>query len=120
MTRTARIASFVVVGVLGWGGWGLTRLRADERVDPAAKQLQATHGLFKRGLYKEAAEEYARFLKQHGGHSLATEARYGLAVALFRQNEFAKAAEPLAEVLKDAKFAQRDEALAVLGHCYLT
>src|SRR5687767_493724 len=120
MTRTAWIASFVVVGVLGWGGWGPTRLRADEGVDPAAKQLQATHGLFKRGLYKEAAEEYARFLKQHGGHSLGAGARYGLAVALVRQSEYAKAAGPLTEVLKEAKFAQREEALAVLGHCYLT
>ena len=125
MARTGVLAAaaswLLLLGMMSGGaGWCRAAEADASGVDPAAKQLQATHGLFKRGLFKEAAEEYAGFLKKYGGHELAGEARYGLAIARFRLGEFAEAASVLAEVVKDQKFPQRDEALAVLGHCYLS
>jgi TolA-binding protein len=90
-----------------------------QSVDAATKQLTAAHGLFQRGLYKLAAAEYEGFLKDHGDHAEATTAKYALGVCRYRLNEYDAAVASLNEVLRDAKFAQRDDALAVVGHCHL-
>lgn len=90
-----------------------------QQVDPATKKLLAAHGLFQRGLFKLAAPEYESFLNDHADHPDATTARYALAVCHYRLNEFEPAIQLLSEVLKDDKFKQRDEALAVLGHSHL-
>lgn len=92
----------------------------DQQVDPATKQLLAANGLYTRGLYKLAADEYEGFLKDNAGHAQATAARYALAVCRYRLKEFSPAVDQLRQVLGDAKFGQRDEALAVLGHCELS
>ena len=93
---------------------------ADQQVDPAKKQLTAANGLFTRGLFKLAAQEYADFLEKYPTHADATTARYALAVSQYRLREYDKAAEQLYRVVADNKFEQRDEALAVLGHCELS
>jgi len=89
-------------------------------VDAGTKKLMAANGLYSRGLYKLAADEYSEFLDQYPDHTKATAARYALAVCRYRLREFDKAVEQLRRVLQDAKFDQRDEALAVLGHCELS
>src|SRR5690348_15693182 len=93
---------------------------AGQQVDPAKKQLTAANGLFTRGLFKLAAQEYADFLDKYPTHADATTARYALAISRYRLREYAKAAEQLRQVIADNKFEQRDEALAVLGHCELS
>lgn len=90
-----------------------------QQVDPATKKLLAAHGLFQRGLFKLAAPEYESFLKDHADHPDATTARYAVAVCRYRLNEFEPAIQLLDEVLRDERFKQRDEALAVLGHSHL-
>jgi len=92
----------------------------NQQVDPAAKKLIAANGLYSRGLFKLAASEYSEFLQQYPSHAQATAARYALAVCQYRLQDFAKGAEELRKVLADSKFEQRDEALAVLGHCELS
>jgi len=92
----------------------------NQQVDAAAKRLMAANGLFNRGLFKQAAQEYDEFLAQYPTHAQATAARYWMAVCQYRVREFDKAAEQLRRVVQDQKFAQRDEALAVLGHCELS
>lgn len=89
-------------------------------VDAAAKKLAAAHGLFQRGLYKLAGQEYADFLKDNPAHAEASTARYALGVCRYRQGQFDAAAGLLDEVLRDARFTQRDDALAVLGHSHLS
>lgn len=91
-----------------------------QQVDPARKKLTAANGLFSRGLYKLAAQEYSEFLEQYPASPDATTARYALAVSQYRLREFDKAAQQLRQVIQDNKFDQRDEALAVLGHCELS
>src|SRR4051812_44640943 len=92
---------------------------AAQQGDPATKKLMAAHGLYQRGLFKLAAPEYESFLNENAGHPDATTARYALAVCRYRLNEFEPAIQLLNEVLRDEKFKQRDEALAVLGHSHL-
>jgi TolA-binding protein len=92
----------------------------EQQVDPATKQLLAANGLYTRGLYKLAADEYQQFLQANPKHAQATAARYALAVCRYRLKEYGPAVEELRKVLGEAKFEQRDEALAVLGHCELS
>jgi TolA-binding protein len=92
---------------------------AQAPVDAATKKLMAANGLFTRGLFKLAAEQYTEFLSENASHPQATAARYALAVCRYRLHEFPDAVEKLRLVLADSKFDQRDEALAVLGHCEL-
>ncbi|MCE5325189.1 MAG: tetratricopeptide repeat protein [Planctomycetaceae bacterium] len=89
--------------------------------DAAMKQLMAASGLFDKGLYKMAITEYEAFLAKYPTHEKASAARYGLAVCHYRLKPpaYAEAAKALNELVKDKKFSQRDEALAVLGHCLL-
>jgi TolA-binding protein len=93
--------------------------KAQQQVDPATKKLLAAHGLFQRGLFKLAVPEYESFLHENPSHAEATTARYALAVCHYRLNEFDPAIQLLDQVVKDASFRQRDEALAVLGHSHL-
>ena len=90
-----------------------------QQVDPATKKLLAAHGLYQRGLFKLAAPEFEEFLRDNPTHADTTTARYALAVCRYRLNEFEPAIALLNEVLRDDKFKQRDEALAVLGHSHL-
>ncbi|QOV88336.1 tetratricopeptide repeat protein [Humisphaera borealis] len=89
-------------------------------VNPAQKLLLQAAGRFGRGLFRPAAGDYESFLKQFPQHAEATNARYALAICHYRLNEFDKAVPLLEQVLADAKFAQRDEATAVLGHANLS
>ncbi|HWC89558.1 MAG TPA: tetratricopeptide repeat protein, partial [Pirellulales bacterium] len=90
------------------------------QVDVATKKLMAANGLFQRGLFKLAADEYADFLNQYPKHAEITSARYALAVCYYRLSDFARAVPLLQQVAQDEKFEQRDEALAVLGHSELS
>ena len=91
-----------------------------KKADAATKQLMAANGLFRRGLFELAAQDYSGFLTKYPGHAESGTARYGLAICHYRLNQYAKAAEHLQELVKDRQFKQRDEALAVLGHCLLS
>lgn len=88
--------------------------------DAAQKKLLAASGLFNRGMFRLAATNYQDFLQQFPAHPDTTSARYALGVCHYRLNEFDKSVEALTLVLADAKFEQRDEALAVIGHSNLS
>lgn len=92
---------------------------AEQEVDAPTKKLMGAHGLFQRRLYKLAALQYDQFLQQYPEHKDVVTARYALAVSRYRLGEHDTAIARLGEVLKDEKFPQRDEALAVLGHSHL-
>jgi TolA-binding protein len=98
---------------------GADKPQGQQPVDPPTKKLMAAHGLFQRGLFKLAAPEYESFLRDSSDHPDATTARYALAICRYRLNEFEPAIALLDEVVRDEKFKQRDEALAVLGHSHL-
>jgi TolA-binding protein len=93
--------------------------QASAEVDPGGKLLLKASGLFNRGMFKPAAQDYETFLKQYPSHAAATSARYALALCHYRLNEYDKAVELIEQVLSDDKFKERDEALAVVGHAQL-
>jgi TolA-binding protein len=114
----------LVLGTLAWSAPAQTaeppaQGQQDQQVDPATKKLLAANGLYSRGLYKLAVAEYNDFLSQYPQHAQATAARYALAICQYRLKDYAPAVDQLHRVLDDVKFDQRDEALAVLGHCEL-
>ena len=94
--------------------------KAAEEVDGPTKKLMAAQGLYQRGLFKLAAQEYADFLGENPKHPQRTAALYALGLCQYRQNDFDRAATLMSSVLKDPGFTQRAEALAVLGQCELT
>jgi TolA-binding protein len=93
---------------------------ADQAVDPATKELIAANGLFGRGLFKLAADQYQDFLKQYPQNPNALSARYALGMCDFRLNNFDQAITDLQPVLADEKFDSRDQALAVVGYSQLS
>lgn len=118
-----RVSPLVLVVVAGapLGGtaavWAQTEgAGGSEQVDAATKALMAAHGFFERAMYREAAEEYVRFMEAHPKHEEATAARYGLALSRYYLGEYDAVAEALPAVIQDKAFARRAEALAVLAH----
>src|SRR4051794_26988562 len=89
-----------------------------DEADAATKQLLKASGLLESKLYKLAGQEYQDFLQSYPTHPDANNARYALAICEYQQKDYDKAVDLLDRVLKDPKFLQRDEALAVLGHSH--
>src|SRR5437763_3833236 len=77
-----------------------------EEIDAGGKKLLAAQGLYQRGLFKLAAQEYADFLSENPKHAQHTAALYALGLCQYRQNDFERAAALMNSVLKDAAFAQ--------------
>ncbi len=87
--------------------------------DAADKQFMAASGLFERGLFELAAEEYRGFIAAHPRHERNATARYALGLCHYQLGQYDKAIDPLETALKDKQLPDRDQALAVLGHCQL-
>lgn len=102
------------------GPWPHAAALAQNEPDAATKALLAANGLFERGHFKLAADDYEQFLKDHAAHPQAAHARYSLAICHYRLSSFDKAVPLLDKVLGDGQFDKKDEALAVLGHCHLS
>ncbi len=77
------------------------------------------NGLLNRGMYDLAAAEYRQFLAEHADHEKAPQARYGLAVALFRTNRFDEAQRELVALRDLDEFGYAADVLMILGQSYL-
>lgn len=78
------------------------------------------NGLLNRGLYELAADEYRKFLKEHGEHEKAPLARYGLAVCLYHREDYEAAGAELVPLTGLSDFPFAAEVLAMSGQCHLT
>lgn len=87
--------------------------------DASLRAYYSANGLLNRGLYDLAAEEYRAFLDDHPNHEKAMVARYGLGVALFRQQKHEEAAVELAILVKRDDAPYPAEVATVLGQSYL-
>ena len=87
--------------------------------DETARDYLSANGLLNRGLNELAAGEYRKFLSEHPNHQKANDARYGLAVALFRGQQFEEAAAELEKLRDVAGFEYAPEVAIMSGQCHL-
>ncbi|MEX2212872.1 MAG: tetratricopeptide repeat protein [Phycisphaeraceae bacterium] len=90
-----------------------------EEVDAATKKLNAAYGFYREQQYKFAVEELGDFLTQYPSHPEAVTARYVMAISQYRLARHEDTIKTLTDLLGNAKFQQRDEALAIVGYCQL-
>ncbi|MFQ5494427.1 MAG: tetratricopeptide repeat protein [Phycisphaerae bacterium] len=97
----------------------VARPNEDAATDAALRGYLSANGMLNRGLYELAAEEYRRFLSEHGDHDKAPVARYGLGVSLYRMKRYDQAVKAL-ELLKDeSDFEFAAEVGTILGQSHL-
>lgn len=87
--------------------------------DAAHRDYLSANGLLNRGMYELAATEYRKFLSANAAHEKAPTACYGLAVALFRLNQFDEALKELKQVETATDFAFAADAGTMTAQCHL-
>ena len=92
---------------------------AEPKPDAATKLLYSANGLFNRGLYELAAEEYQKFLKAHPNHAGADQARYALGISLHNLNKPREAAAEFERLTRKTNFKHAAEVHALLGQARL-
>lgn len=85
----------------------------------ALQAYYAANGLLGRGLFDLAEKEYRTFLAALPDHEKAPQARYGLAVCLFRTSRLDAAATELAPLAADDDFEFAAEVAVMLGQAHL-
>jgi TolA-binding protein len=85
----------------------LAQPQQGEQPDPALRAYLSANGMLARGMNDLAAAEYRTFLDEQPTNDRAPHARYGLAVALFRQKNYGESSTHLAGLgeLKGFEFA---------------
>lgn len=81
------------------------------------RDFHSANGLLNRGMNDLAEKEYRKFLAAHPNHAKAPTARYGLAVALQRQNRIDEAAGELEPLVGLERFEFIAESCLLLGQC---
>ena len=76
------------------------------------------NGLLNRGLYELASTEYRKFLNAHGDHEKASVARYGLAVCLYRLQQYENSVGELKQLIGAEDFEFAAEVAMILGQSY--
>ena len=116
--RTARVAMLSIACV--WAPAAVCTITMAAGEDSAAlREYYSGNGLLNRGMYELAVGEYRRFLEAHPDHDKAALARYGLAVSLFRMEEFTSAVEQLEALGSPDGFEYQAEALMITGQSRL-
>src|SRR5437867_8272152 len=113
-----RSQRFALLLTFAW--CALSSARADDPtapLDSSAAELReyySGNGLLQRGLYELAAAEYRKFLSAHAEHEKAPIAHYGLAVCLFRTQQYDAALVELNPLAARQEFAYAAEVAIML------
>ena len=91
----------------------------EDSLDSNLRDYYSANGLLNRGLHELAAVEYRKFLSAHPEHDKAPTARYGLAVCLYRLEQYAEAGAELELLRAGANAPFAAESAAILGQCQL-
>ncbi|MCH8804616.1 MAG: tetratricopeptide repeat protein [Planctomycetes bacterium] len=116
-TRLLRPAAWIALALAGMPATAQDSNTEDEA---ALREYHSANGLLNRGLYELAADEYHKFLADNDDHAKAPVARYGLAVCLFRLQDYDTAIEELKRLHRARRFQYAAEVATILGQCYLT
>ena len=90
-----------------------------EGPDDGDEMLGRATAMLNSDMVKLARAEYRNFLSRHPDHRRFAEGRYGLAVCLYRLEDYTGAAAQLQHTLAVSKFRGRGQALELLSQCYL-
>ncbi len=93
-------------------------LALGQAVDPATRKLAGANGLLARQQFDAARQEFNEYLQTYPTNADAGMARFGLALSFYQAGNFVGAIDPLTVLAADKKFTRREDALAMLGHCY--
>jgi cellulose synthase operon protein C len=118
LSRTSQ-SRFVIVALLLLGPHCALAQDAPA-VDPAFRKLTAANGLLSRQQYAAAIQEFSDLLLSKPAPQTAAAARFGLGLAWYQQGRFPNAIESLNPLMAEKSFPRREDALAMLGHCYLS
>jgi len=94
-------------------------LGAQDATDPALDLYYNANSLCHRRFYKQAVDEYKRFLSKYPNHAKASKARWGMAISLYNLGK-SKEAEPLlAKLVGNAQVSAQDQVRNLRGSCLL-
>ncbi|MCP4378916.1 MAG: tetratricopeptide repeat protein, partial [bacterium] len=88
--------------------------------DAGDEMLGRAEAMLNSDMVKLARSEYRSFLKQYPKHRRVTEGQYGLAICLYRLDNYSAAAAQLQEMLEAGEFRGRGQAIELLCQCYLS
>jgi len=87
--------------------------------DDGDEMLARATAMLNTDMVKMARAEYRSFLSRWPDHRRFAEGRYGLAVCLYRMDDYAGAAAQLRKTLGASEFRGRGQAMELLSQCYL-
>jgi len=87
--------------------------------DEGDEMLARATAMLNSDMVKLARAEYRNFLSRWPDHRRFAEGRYGLAVCLYRLEDYAGAAAQLQQTLGASEFRGRGQAMELLSQCYL-
>ncbi|MBL7221431.1 MAG: tetratricopeptide repeat protein [Phycisphaerae bacterium] len=92
---------------------------AQEKADPALDLYYNANSLCHRRFYKQAVDEYKRFLAKHPDHTKAPTARWGMAISLYNLSKSAEAEPLLAKLVGSRWIKAQDQVHNLWGSCLL-
>jgi len=114
--RLACVLALVVAVLVSPVAWAQ---EAAPKVDAGGKVLRAAKALYDMSRHEMAAREYTSFIKDYPDDKRVTTARHWLGVCLYHQRQYDKAVAELTRVVAVKDFKQHNDAMLVLGYCYL-
>ena len=111
--RSRVLCLIVLAGLLS------PRAGAQDKADPALDLYYNANSLCHRRFYKQAVDEYKRFLEKYPNHTKVAKARWGMAISLYNLSK-AKEAEPLlAKLVGSSWIKAQDQVHNLWGSCLL-
>ena len=95
------------------------RADAQDKADPALDLYYNANSLCHRRFYKQAVDEYKRFLAKHPDHTKAPTARWGMAISLYNLSKSAEAELLLAKLVGSRWIKAQDQVHNLWGSCLL-
>ncbi|MDP6634457.1 MAG: tetratricopeptide repeat protein [Phycisphaerae bacterium] len=92
---------------------------AQEAGDPALDLYYNANSLCHRRFYKQAVDEYKRFLDKHPNHAKAAKARWGMAISLYNLAKPKEAQPLLTGLVGNSEITAQDQVQNLLGSCLL-
>jgi len=115
--RRSRILWLLVLGITA--GLFAARAGAQEGNSPALDLYYNANSLCHRGFYKQAVDEYKRFLDKNPTHSKAAKAKWGMAISLYNLTRTKEAEPLLAGLVGNAEIKSQDQLHNLWGSCLL-